>query len=81
MEMKPGDIVAIHIKGGKAKKDPPQTIVFGVIQDDSLVTMSKLDARTNYNFPWYCREVFESDDYKENGNNDDSFRFREGLML
>ena len=50
--MIPGDFVVMHIKGGNGKNDPPQTLVFGVIEDDALVYTSYNDLMTKQEFPW-----------------------------
>jgi len=44
VEMKKGDIIVLHTKGGYTKSGPPQTLTFGVIEDDSLTTMTKEEA-------------------------------------
>eukprot|EP00985_Skeletonema_marinoi_P004460 scaffold1947_cov241-Skeletonema_marinoi.AAC.2 len=44
VEMKKGDIIVLHTKGGYTKGGPPQTLSFGVIEDDSLTTMTKEEA-------------------------------------
>jgi len=52
IEIKPGDIVAMHVSGKDRKKDGPNTaLVFGVVQDDMLIHMSKDEARKDA-FPW-----------------------------
>lgn len=52
LEMIPGDFVVMHMKGGYGKNDPPQTLVFGVIEDDTLVYTSYDDLMTKQKFPW-----------------------------
>ena len=55
IEMKKGDIVVLHTNGGKATSYAPQTLTFGVIQDEELIIMKKDDAITKYDFPWdFC---------------------------
>jgi len=44
VEMKKGDIIVLHTKGGYTKRGPPQTLTFGVIEDNSLATMTKEEA-------------------------------------
>ena len=51
VEMKAGDIVVMQIKGEKGKTPHP-LLVFGVIQDESLILMSKDEARKEHGFPW-----------------------------
>ena len=51
VEMKKGDIVVLHTKGGYTKSGPPQTLTFGVIQDDSLITMNREEMKQK-NCPW-----------------------------
>ncbi|KAL7432389.1 hypothetical protein ACHAXM_003075 [Skeletonema potamos] len=41
VEMKKGDIIVLHTKGCYTKNGPPQTLSFGVIEDNSLTTMTK----------------------------------------
>ena len=54
IEMGKGDIVALHTKGGTSSGSPPQTLTFGVVQDDSLTVMNKDEAKT-HGFPWdFC---------------------------
>mmetsp|Transcript_32493 Transcript_32493/g.58736 ORF Transcript_32493/g.58736 Transcript_32493/m.58736 type:complete len:137 (+) Transcript_32493:1-411(+) len=52
----------MHVKGrapsGK-KDDPPPILVFGVIQDDSLMLMKKDEARHQHEFPWDFRQDSE----------------------
>ena len=55
IEMKKGDIVVLHTNGGKATSHAPQTLTFGVLQDEELIIMKKDDAITKYDFPWdFC---------------------------
>lgn len=44
VEMKKGDIIVLHTKGCYTKNGPPQTLSFGVIEDNSLTTMTKEEA-------------------------------------
>lgn len=56
IEMKKGDIIVLHTSGGKGPSPkPPQTLTFGVIQDESLTLMHKDDAMQKHSFPWnFC---------------------------
>ena len=55
IEMKKGDVIVLHTKGGDKKGNPPQTLTFGVVQDDSLNIMYKEDAIQEHGFPWnFC---------------------------
>ena len=49
--MKKGDIVVLHTKGGYTKSGPPQTLTFGVIQDDALTAMDREEMKQK-NCPW-----------------------------
>ena len=70
IEMKPGDVVAMHVGGKDREKDGPNTIlVFGVVQDDTLFHMDKDEARKN-GFPWN----FQKDEKDIRG-------FDNGIML
>ncbi|KAL9187021.1 hypothetical protein ACHAXT_010741 [Thalassiosira profunda] len=53
VEMRKGDIVALHTKGSSISS-PPQTLTFGVVQDNSLTVMNKDEAKA-HGFPWnFC---------------------------
>ena len=53
--MKKGDIIVLQTRGGNGAGNPPQTLTFGVIQDDNLILMYKDDAIKNHGFPWdFC---------------------------
>jgi len=55
IEIKKGDVIALHTKGGYKKGDPPQTLTFGVVQDNSLNIIYKEDAIQKHGFPWnFC---------------------------
>ena len=69
VEMKPGDIVVMQVKGKKGVTPHP-FLVFGVIQDDSLVLMSKDEARKEHGHPW---------DFKKDG--DSIPAYDNGIML
>jgi len=51
VDMKKGDIVVLHTKGGYTKSGPPQTLTFGVIQDDTLTAMDREEMKQK-NCPW-----------------------------
>lgn len=51
VDMKKGDIVVLHTKGGYTKSGPPQTLTFGVIQDDALTAMDREEMKQK-NCPW-----------------------------
>lgn len=44
IEMKAGDIIVLQTKGGYTKAGPPQTLTFGVVEDDCITTMTKEQA-------------------------------------
>ena len=44
IEMKKGSILVLHTKGGYSKRDPPQTLTFGIVEDDKLATMTTEEA-------------------------------------
>ena len=70
IEMKTGDIVAMHVSGRDRKKVGPNTVlVFGVVQDNTLIHMSKDEAKKN-DFPWN----FQKDGQDIRG-------FHHGIML
>jgi hypothetical protein len=53
VEMKKGVIVVLHTKGDMSGgRGPPQTLSFGVIQDDSLSVMSREEAMMHKQCPW-----------------------------
>ena len=41
IEMKKGSILVLHTKGGYSQSEPPQTLTFGIIEDDSLIAWTK----------------------------------------
>jgi len=59
VEMKKGDIVVLHTRGGSgaygSTSAPPQTLTFGVLEDDELILMHRDDAMHKHGFPWdFC---------------------------
>eukprot|EP00581_Thalassiosira_minuscula_P004328 CAMPEP_0183747140 /NCGR_PEP_ID=MMETSP0737-20130205/67114_1 /TAXON_ID=385413 /ORGANISM="Thalassiosira miniscula, Strain CCMP1093" /LENGTH=412 /DNA_ID=CAMNT_0025982849 /DNA_START=555 /DNA_END=1793 /DNA_ORIENTATION=- len=55
IEMKKEDIVVLHTSGTNSARGPPQTLTFGVVQDDSLTVMHKNEAIQKHGFPWdFC---------------------------
>ena len=53
IEMKSGDIVILQT--GRTDKGPPQTLTFGVVQDDSLSIVHRDEAMKQLKFPWDFR--------------------------
>ena len=65
LEMKPGDIVALQIRG-KRGGTPRPYLVFGVVTDDSLTLMSK-DVATKEGFPWDFKQNRKPLEHFDNG--------------
>jgi hypothetical protein len=52
IEMKKGDIIALHTTGSYTINHPQPALTFGVVQDDDLIVMSKEEAIQKHGFPW-----------------------------
>ncbi|KAL7538437.1 hypothetical protein ACHAWF_006088 [Thalassiosira exigua] len=70
IEMKPGDVVVMAVRGKTSSKGPPPTLVFGVVESDDLILLKKQEAMDNHSFPW---------DFKQDGKVNQNFN--NGIML
>ena len=52
IEMKKGDIIALHTTGSYTITHPQPALTFGVVQDDDLIVMDKEKAIQEHGFPW-----------------------------